>query len=52
MFAQKIVTGEDAPTNDLPTAKVVHEIKIPISTVLIIGAALIGGILLLGKQRR
>ena len=52
MVAQKIVTGEDTPTTDLPTAKVVHEIKIPITTVLIIGAALIGGILLLGKQRR
>jgi hypothetical protein len=52
MFAQKIVSQEETAATELPTAKVVHEIKIPISTVLIIGAALIGGILLLGQQRR
>ena len=52
MVAQKIVSQEETAATELPTAKVIHEIKIPITTVLIIGAALIGGILLLGKQRR
>lgn len=52
MLSQKNVIDQDTPIAELPTARVVHEIKIPITTVLIIGAALIGGILLLGTQRR
>lgn len=47
MFAQ-----EDTDLTSLPTAKVVHEIKLPIATVIILGAALIGGVLLLAKGRR
>jgi hypothetical protein len=52
MLAQKIVNQEEYATTEMPTAKVVHEIKIPMATLFILGAALIGGILLLGQQRR
>jgi len=49
MFEQKITTETD--TTELPTAKVVHEIKLPLSTVLVIGAALIGGFIILARAK-
>lgn len=49
MFEQKITT--ETATTELPTAKVVHEIKLPLSTVLVIGAALIGGFIILARAK-